>query len=212
LLEKDAGPNLDARSRDDLQVLCDAANRMGNLIDDLLSLSRLGRATMVEQPVNLLNLVNEARRELTPTAAGRNIEWQIGPLPQVRADPNLLRNVFVNLLSNAIKYTRPRNPARIEIGSEVRGNELVCFVRDNGVGFEMEFVDKLFGVFQRLHATEDFEGTGIGLASVRRIIQRHGGRTWAEGRVDEGATFYFSLPLDRALEATPAPHAAPPQT
>lgn len=203
LLEKDAGPDLSRRSRDDLQVLGDAATRMGNLIDDLLSLSRLGRATMVEQPVPLLSLVDEARRELAPSAADRTIEWQVAPLPLVRGDPNLLRNVFVNLLSNAIKYTRPRNPARIEVGCQQQSQELVCFVRDNGVGFEMEFVDKLFGVFQRLHAVEDFEGTGIGLASVRRIIQRHGGRTWAEGQVDQGATFYFSLPLERVIETPP---------
>ena len=203
LLEKDAGPSLNPSSREDLQILGDASTRMGNLIDDLLSLSRLGRAAMVEQAVSLERLVDEARRELAPATAGRAIDWQIAPLPQVRADPNLLRNVFVNLLSNAIKYTRPRNPACIEIGSRQQQNELVCFVRDNGVGFEMEFVDKLFGVFQRLHAAEDFEGTGIGLASVRRIIQRHGGRTWAEGQVDRGATFYFSLPLGRLINPNP---------
>jgi signal transduction histidine kinase len=199
LLEKDAGSSLNASSREDLQVMSDAATRMGNLIDDLLSLSRLGRATMVEQQVSLQRLVDDARQQLAPVTAGRAIEWQIDPLPSVRADPHLLRNVFVNLLSNAIKYTRPRNPARIEIGCIPQGNELVCFVRDNGVGFEMEFVDKLFGVFQRLHPAEDFEGTGIGLASVRRIVQRHGGRAWAEGRVDKGATFYFSLPRERLL-------------
>jgi signal transduction histidine kinase len=201
LLQKDAaGPSLNARSLEDLQILGDAAMRMGSLIDDLLSLSRLGRATMIEQQVSLKRLVEEARQELAPATAGRAIEWVISPLPEVHGDPNLLRNVLVNLLSNAVKYTRPRNPARIEIGSQRRGNELVCFVRDNGVGFEMEFVDKLFGVFQRLHAAEDFEGTGIGLASVRRIIQRHGGRTWAEGQVDHGATFYFSLPKERLHE------------
>jgi signal transduction histidine kinase len=203
LLEKDVGPQLTPRSREDLQVLAEAATRMGTLIDDLLSLSRLGRTKMVEQPTPLAPLVEEARQELAPATADRAIEWHIGPLPHVRADPNLLRNVFVNLLSNAIKYTRPRNPARIEIGSRQEGNEWICFVQDNGVGFDMEFVNQLFGVFHRLHAAEDFEGTGIGLASVRRIIQRHGGRTWAEGQVEHGATFYFSLPVDRLLENPP---------
>jgi light-regulated signal transduction histidine kinase (bacteriophytochrome) len=199
LLAKDAGPGLNAASREDLEIISAASTRMGNLIDDLLSLSRLGRAAMVQQDVSLNRLVEEARQELAPATAERVIEWRIAPLPHVRGDPNLLRNAFVNLLANAVKYTRPKNPAVIEVGSRLEENELVCFVRDNGVGFEMEFVGKLFGVFQRLHAAEDFEGTGIGLASVRRIIQRHGGRTWAEGKVDHGATFYFSLPRERLL-------------
>jgi signal transduction histidine kinase len=197
LLKRDAGQNLNPATREDLQIITDSTARMSDLIDDLLSLSRLGRATMIEKTVSLQELVEDARRELAPAMAGRGIEWQVAMMPPVRADPNLLRNVFVNLLSNAIKYTRPRNPARIEIASKVEGEELICYVRDNGVGFEMEFVGKLFGVFQRLHAAEDFEGTGIGLASVHRIIQRHGGRTWAEGQVDQGATFYFSLPKSR---------------
>jgi signal transduction histidine kinase len=194
LLKRDAGRDLNPATREDLQIITDSTARMGDLIDGLLSLSRLGRATMIEQTVSLPQLVEDARRELAPVMAGRAIEWHIGVMPSVRADPNLLRNVFVNFLSNALKYTRPRNPARIEIASKEEGEELICHVKDNGVGFEMEFVDKLFGVFQRLHAAEDFEGTGIGLASARRIIQRHGGRTWAEGQVDQGATFYFSLP------------------
>ncbi|HWQ93840.1 MAG TPA: ATP-binding protein, partial [Clostridia bacterium] len=202
LLEKDAGTNLNDSSREDLQVIGDAAERMGRLIDDLLSLSRVGRASMVERIVNVQRLVEGARQELTPSTVGRAIEWEVGELPLILADPNLLRNVMVNLLSNAIKYTRPRNPARIEVGSKREGNEIIFSVRDNGVGFDMGFASKLFGVFQRLHAAEDFEGTGIGLASVRRIIHRHGGRTWAEGEVDRGATFYFSLPADRLVEAT----------
>jgi len=202
MLEKDTGPGLNAGTREDIGIISASATRMGNLIDGLLSLSRLGRASMVEQEVSLQRLVDEALHELAPETAGRLIEWRIAPLPHVRGDPYLLRSVFVNLLSNAIKYTRPRSPARIEIGSRREANELVCFVRDNGVGFEMEFVAKLFGVFQRLHAAEDFEGTGIGLATVRRIIQRHGGQTWAEGQVDQGATFYFSLPLQRIYEKT----------
>jgi len=125
---------------------------------------------------------------------GRNIEWVIAPLPPVEGDPALLRQVFVNLISNAIKYTRPRIRARIEIGTQPADGETVVFVRDNGVGFDMKYVDKLFGVFQRLHLESQFEGTGIGLANVRQIIQRHGGRVWGEGTLDVGATFHFTLP------------------
>jgi two-component system, chemotaxis family, sensor kinase Cph1 len=154
---------------------------------------------MEERAVSLRRLVDEVRQELAPGMAGRHIEWHVGPLPQIQADPNLLRSALTNLLANAIKYTRQRDPARIELGSQVQNGQIVCFVRDNGAGFDMRFVDKLFGVFQRLHRAEEFEGTGIGLASVRRVIQRHGGRTWAEGELGKGATFYFSLPRSRVM-------------
>ncbi len=199
LLEKNAGPSLDETTRRQVRIIDEAAQRMGHLIDDLLVLSRIGRTALSESTVSLPHLVDQARKELGPEMVGRAIEWQIGPLPQVRGDPNLLRSVVVNLLSNALKYTRHRNPASIEVGSTEQDNEVVCFVRDNGAGFDMRFVDKLFGVFQRLHDQGDFEGTGIGLASVRRVVQRHGGRTWAEGEVDKGATFYFSLPKRRVV-------------
>ncbi len=195
MLDRSAGPTLDQRNRRYLGVIDDAAKRMEHLIDDLLTFSRIGRSAMEAADVNLGQQVEEARQVLAPMMEGRVIEWKIGTLPIVRADPNLMRSVVVNLLSNAIKYSKQRTPARIEIGSEQKQDELVVFVRDNGAGFDMRFVDKLFGVFQRLHRPEDFEGTGIGLANVRRIIQRHGGRTWAEGAVDQGATFYFSLPI-----------------
>ena len=139
-------------------------------------------------------VIVKARRELRRDINGRQIDWRIGHLPEVRGDPLLLRQVMVNLLSNALKYTRTRTRAVIEIGTQRNEHETVIFVRDNGVGFDMAYADKLFGVFQRLHRPTEFEGSGIGLANVRRIIGRHGGRVWAEGAVQHGATFYFALP------------------
>jgi len=150
---------------------------------------------MQQGPVELSELAEGVIGSLASETPGRKIRWKSGELPVIAGDASMLRQVFINLLSNAVKYTRPRDPAEIEIGcSEQADGEVVVFVRDNGVGFEMEYVDKLFGVFQRLHRADQFEGTGIGLANVRRIVERHGGRTWAEGEVDRGATFYFSLP------------------
>ncbi|HWQ33675.1 MAG TPA: PAS domain S-box protein [Blastocatellia bacterium] len=179
-----------------LSIIVDSARRMASLIDDLLTFSRLGRTEMRRIPVDLNQLVREAQRELQPAVAGREIIWTIHQLPETAGDPSLLRQVFVNLLSNALKYSRTRHPARIEIGEvPAQSDEIVVFVRDNGVGFDMEYADKLFGLFQRLHSAKDFEGTGIGLANVQRIIQRHGGHIWAEGAVDQGATFFFSLPV-----------------
>jgi light-regulated signal transduction histidine kinase (bacteriophytochrome) len=133
------------------------------------------------------------RRELQPDVAGREIEWRISPLPFVECDPALLKQVFANLLSNAVKFTRPRQRAVVEVGATMQDGSPVTFVRDNGVGFSMKYADKLFGIFQRLHRQEDFEGTGVGLAIVARIIHKHGGRVWAEGELNRGATFYFSL-------------------
>jgi len=161
----------------------------------------MGRAEMRQQRVSLTKVIQEARIELRQEAQGRDVEWKIHSLPYVRADPFMLRQVFINLLSNALKFTRKRPRARIEIGAEDQKQATVCFVRDNGVGFDMQYADKLFGVFQRLHGEDEFEGTGIGLANVRRIIERHGGRTWAEGRVDRGAIFYFSLPIREEVRA-----------
>jgi light-regulated signal transduction histidine kinase (bacteriophytochrome) len=132
---------------------------------------------------------------------GRAVEWEVGELPEVMADRALLRQVFANLLGNAVKYTRPRAPARIGVSARREGGETVVTVRDNGVGFDMQYSDKLFGVFQRLHGEAEFEGTGIGLANVRRIVSRHGGRTWAEGEVDKGSAFHFSLPEKAAVAA-----------
>ena len=194
MLDKYAGEKLDERSRRYLGIIADSARRMGTLIDDLLVFSRMSRAELRRSRVALDALVHDVLEILKPDTNGRRIVWKIAPLPEVEADAAMLRQVWVNLIANAIKYSRPRDPAEIEIGCNADNGELVLFVRDNGVGFDMRYVDKLFGVFQRLHHQGEFEGTGIGLANVRRIISRHGGRTWAEGRVEGGATFFFSLP------------------
>ena len=195
LLGRHAGAVLDEKARHYLATIEDSVRQMGNLIDALLAFSRLGRAEVRSAPVDLSALVREAIREVERDANGRDVRWTVGELPPVSGDASLLRQVFINLLSNAVKYTSPRVVTSIEVGSlPGEPGEVVCFVRDNGVGFDMKYADKLFGVFQRLHGAGEFEGTGIGLANVRRVIQRHGGKTWAEGAVDEGATFYFSLP------------------
>ena len=195
LLGNHLGTSLDERGRRYLETMSGAANRMGRLIDDLLAFSRMGRASLTPRRVDLAQVVREAQAEILPDTVGREIVWDIHQLPSVYADPALLRPVLINLLSNAVKYTSTRHVAHVEVGSsQAEAGEVVVFVRDNGVGFDMKYADKLFGVFQRLHRSDEFSGTGIGLANVRRIIHRHGGRTWAEGEVDHGATFYFSLP------------------
>jgi len=194
MFQDSAKPKLAEKERDCLDKIVKSAQRMGNLIDNLLAFSRIGRASMVKVEVSMDTLVNEVLAEIQPDLVERQIEWVLSPLPSAQGDVNLLRQVWVNLISNAVKYSRPRNPARIEIGCERHPAELVYYIKDNGVGFEMQFADKLFGVFNRLHPEREFEGTGVGLANVRRIAQRHGGRTWADAKLDEGATFYFSLP------------------
>lgn len=175
-------------------MVSDNVRRMGQLIDDILALSRMGRAQINIVDVDMKTLAQEVIEELGPATEGREIRIDIGDLPPVAGDRNLLRQVFVNLLANAIKFTRTRPLATIEVRGSVEGGECHYLIRDNGVGFEMQYVDKLFGVFQRLHSVEEFEGTGIGLAIVRRIVTRHGGRAWAEAEVDRGATFHFALP------------------
>ncbi len=194
LQEREAG-RLDETSAGFLETVAGAARRMGLLIDDLLSFSRTGRAQMKLAAVPLGELVDECRRDLAGELAGRAVEWEVGALPEVTGDRALLKQVFANLLGNAVKYTRPRNPARISVSAVREAGGVVVTVRDNGVGFDMRFADKLFGVFQRLHTEAEFEGTGIGLANVRRIIARHGGRAWAEGEPGKGAAFHFSLPV-----------------
>jgi light-regulated signal transduction histidine kinase (bacteriophytochrome) len=159
----------------------------------------MGRVELRQSRVPLEPLVAEVWDELAPEREGRQVVLEVGPMPEARGDPAMLKLVFKNLLGNAVKYTRPRAEARVEVRAEEREDGLVVHVKDNGVGFDMAYEDKLFGVFQRLHRATEFEGTGIGLAHVRRIITRHGGRTWGKGAVGQGATFSFSLP------GTPAP-------
>jgi light-regulated signal transduction histidine kinase (bacteriophytochrome) len=169
---------------------------MSVLIEDLLALSRASRAPLEKRDVPLGRLVAEVVRELAPECANRRVEWRIGELPVVRGDRALLRVVLQNLLSNAVKYSRRSDPAVIEVGAERLGEgESVVFVRDNGVGFDMRERDRLFGVFQRLHGEDEFEGTGVGLATARRVLHRHGGRIWAEGAPGQGATFRFTIEL-----------------
>jgi len=194
ILTTTTASNLDPAAHKCLDTIAGSARQMGHLIDDLLAFSRTGRAELKKSRLDLTILVQGVIRDLEPETQDRNVEWVIRDLPAVPADPALLRQVVLNLISNALKYTRTRKLARIEIGCTRNNSEIIIFVRDNGVGFDMRYVHKLFGVFQRLHRAADFEGTGVGLANVRRIIHRHGGRTWAEGKVDKGATFYFSLP------------------
>lgn len=198
LLQKKISSVVDEKSNRYIAMILDSAKRMGNLIDDLLAFSRIGRAETQKTLVSLAQLVREALTEVRQDMEGRNIAWKIGALPNFYGDRSMLRLVLVNLISNAIKFTRTRPQSEIEIGcADGNHDDLVVFVRDNGVGFDMRYVNKLFGVFQRLHHSDAFEGTGIGLATVQRIIHRHGGKVWAEGVVDSGATFYFSAPKPR---------------
>ena len=194
MLGREVGGQLSDKGRYYMKTIADASREMGTLIDDLLAFSRMGRAEMLETWVSLDGVVQESLRRLEEATLGRNITWKLPPLPAVRGDPAMLKQVFANLLGNAVKYTRPRDAAQIELGcGGQESGRVILFVRDNGVGFDSQYAHKLFGVFQRLHRAEEFEGTGIGLAIVRRIISRHGGRTWAESKLNEGATFYFTL-------------------
>jgi len=202
LLQKQAFSSLDDKSRRYIKTILESAKRMGNLIDDLLAFSRIGRIESRMTLVSLDLLVNEAITDLGPETEGRDINWEIKGLPTCYCDRSMLRLVLVNLLSNAVKFTSMRTRANIEIGCrDVNKNEVEIFVKDNGVGFDMQYVNKLFGIFQRLHLPEQFEGTGIGLAIVQRVIVRHGGKVRAEGVLDHGATFYFSLPKVQGVAA-----------
>jgi signal transduction histidine kinase len=203
LLEEDCGPDLSADAHRYLKMIQSAARQMGCLIDDLLNLSRVARRGVNSQVVDLSSLVDEVIQQTKSESPERTIEWLVDKLPFADCDPALMKQVFANLLSNAVKYTRPRPRAVIEVGHLERDGQRILFVRDNGVGFSMKYYDKLFGVFQRFHRSEDFEGTGVGLATVQRIVRKHGGRVWAEAEVDKGATFFFTLAgSERAADAS----------
>jgi PAS domain S-box-containing protein len=193
LLAQEAASALNETAQRHLQVIRESIERMGQLLQELLNLSRLGRQELRKQPCDLNAIVQQVVAELAPDTANRQIEWRIADLPALECDITLMKQVLMNLISNAVKFTRKRSPALIEIGQTARNGVTVIFVRDNGEGFEMKYADKLFGLFQRLHRKEEFEGTGVGLAIVQRIIHKHGGSVWAEAELNRGATFYFSL-------------------
>ncbi|MDO8292404.1 MAG: PAS domain S-box protein [Gallionella sp.] len=195
LVLKQYEDKLDDEGKRLLNVVRDNTKKMGQLIDDILAFSRAGRLEINAAETDMEALARDVWQELQPSMAGREVRLEIKPLPKVQGDPVMLRQVWVNLLGNAAKFTTPKAVATIEVGGSAAGNECTFYVKDNGVGFDQQYVDKLFGVFQRLHGIEEFEGTGIGLAIVKRIITRHGGRVWAEGKINEGATFYFALPV-----------------
>lgn len=194
LLQKRTSNGVDDTTRRYIKTITDSARQAGQLVDDLLAFSRMGRAEMMHADIDMNALAKQAKIDLRVDEQGRKISWHITKLPKVKGDPAMLRLVWQNLLSNAVKYSRNRENAFIEVGCKKTREEYIFFVKDNGVGFDMRYSNKLFGVFQRLHSQEAFEGTGIGLANVRRIISRHGGRVWAESEVDKGSTFYFSIP------------------
>jgi PAS domain S-box-containing protein len=200
MLTEEFGSTLPGEAQHHLQRIQEGTRRMGLLVDDLLNLGRIGRHEVRLQVTGLNSIVNETLADLKAECEDRQLEWKIGALPFVECDPALMKQVFQNLLSNAVKFTRPRSAAVIEVGQKDQDGTAVVFVRDNGVGFNIKYADKLFGVFQRLHRAEDFEGTGVGLATVQRIIQKHGGRIWAEAELDKGATFYFSLGASEKTE------------
>ena len=208
MIEESALSKLNADEQRRLKGVREAAQRMSQLIDDLLAFSRIGRTAMRRAPVDLNSLVKAVITELQPEIRNRKVDWTLQQLPYTSGDRSLLYQVFLNLLANAVKYTRTRAEARIQVFAVEQDDEIIVGIKDNGVGFDAAYSDKLFGVFQRLHSATDFEGTGVGLANVRRIVQRHGGRTWAESVLNEGATFYFSLPAPDTVEcAMPAPDA-----
>ncbi len=193
ILEEEFGPQMPPDAQKFTKKIRLGSQNMGRLVDDLLNLSHVGKTELTRRRVALNPLVDEVLAEIKLEAGSRQINWQVGKLSAVECDPGLVKQVFANLLSNAVKYTRPREEARIEVGELKENGENVIFVRDNGVGFNMKYSSKLFGVFQRLHRSEEFEGTGVGLATVARIIRKHGGRIWADAELNKSATFFFTL-------------------
>jgi light-regulated signal transduction histidine kinase (bacteriophytochrome) len=194
-LQEDYGDKLDDEARRIMWVIRNNTTKMGQLIDDLLAFSRMSRQDMVKAQVDMGVIVNEVRDSLSSQFDLKRVHWQIQPLPEVRANENMIRQVWINLLSNAIKYSSKREISQVEIGSYRQNGQVVFFVKDNGAGFNQKYSEKLFKVFQRLHSATDYEGTGIGLALVEKIISKQGGKVWAEGVEDKGACFYFSLPM-----------------
>jgi light-regulated signal transduction histidine kinase (bacteriophytochrome) len=201
ILAEHLGEDLDRQAEQYLWRIQEGAQQMGRLVDDLLYLAQLGQQRAKPQRISLDDLILPVLADLRAGTTERDIEWRVGSLPALVCDPGLMRVVFTNLLSNAVKYTGPRVKAVIEVGQQVIDGGIVIYVRDNGVGFDMKYADKLFGVFQRLHRAEDFEGAGVGLATVRRIISKHRGAVWAEAAPDSGATFFFTLGDSGAVRA-----------
>ncbi|MEO7989803.1 MAG: ATP-binding protein [Chryseolinea sp.] len=193
ILREDYGKGIDAEGNRLVEIIVKNARRMGQLIDDLLDFSRLGRMELMKSKVDVNQIVEAVKRELMEQEKRSNIDFAIHALEPTMADPNMLRQVWINLISNALKYSSGQQHSKIEVGCYQQKDNTIYFIRDNGVGFDMKYVSKLFGVFQRLHKIQDFEGTGVGLALVHRIIMRHGGRIWAEAKINEGATFYFFI-------------------
>lgn len=193
ILEQELGPTASPETKKCLNKVRQGSQKMSLLVDDLLELSRIGKQELARRPVDLNALVSEVISEVQTEAGERKVEWRVGPLPTIPCDPGLIRVAFTNLLSNALKYTRPREAALIEVDEVSQAGETIIRIRDNGVGFDMKFSEKLFGVFQRLHRPSEFEGSGVGLATVLRIVRRHGGRVWAEAEVGKGASFYLAL-------------------
>jgi PAS domain S-box-containing protein len=195
LLEEHVADSLDEKGRHYVSRIREGAHSMGRLVDDLLALAKIGQQDLRPVPTDLARLVSEVIEDVRLEAGDRVIQWNVGPLPEVVCDPGLTRIALTNLLSNAVKYTRRCEDARIDVEQQVQEEQNTIMVRDNGVGFDMAYADKLFGVFQRLHDAEEFEGQGVGLATVQRIIHKHGGEIWATARPGEGAAFYFTFPL-----------------
>ena len=193
LLTEELPDSLPPEARRHVGHILEGTRQMGQLIDELLDLARIGRQSLKVQVSSLRSVAEEVKAQLSRQAAGREVEWRMGELPYLACDPGLVKQVFANLFSNALKFTGPRERAMVEVGTRHLEKLPVIFVRDNGVGFDMKYAGKLFGIFQRLHRSEDFEGTGVGLATVQRIVHKHGGRIWAESQPDQGATFYFTL-------------------
>jgi light-regulated signal transduction histidine kinase (bacteriophytochrome) len=201
VLTEEVGATLNPEAQHCVERIHEGTRRMGELVDELLNLAKIGRHAVTRRTVDLGELLEDVIAMLKPETEGRTVQWTIADLPSVECDSVLIRQVFQNLITNALKFTRPRSQANIEIGCTYEDNQPTIFVRDNGVGFNMKYSDKLFGVFQRLHKADQFEGTGIGLATVQRIVEKHGGKIWAEAELDKGAAFYFRLGAPSSMEA-----------